>query len=69
MRRKGIAAALSVGALGILAPAALAERPGPGTQTCSPGQNNIGGGGGNSGPGDKQGAPLKAPDKFCPGSG
>jgi len=40
--------------------------PGPGSKQCSPGQNNVGGGPGNSGPGDKHGAPLKAP-KSCPG--
>lgn len=45
---------------------AHAEAPGPGTKQCSPGQNNVGGGPGNSGPGDQQGAPLKAPPA-CPG--
>jgi hypothetical protein len=52
-----------------LAPAgaANAEPPGPGAKHCSPGQNNTGGGPGGSGPGDKHGAPLKAP-KSCPGS-
>jgi hypothetical protein len=55
--------AMSVlGASGI----ASADPPGPGSKQCSPGQNNVGGGPGNSGPGDKHGAPLKAP-KSCPG--
>lgn len=45
---------------------ASADPPGPGDKQCSPGQNNTGGGPGNSGPGDQQGAPLKAP-KSCPG--
>lgn len=44
---------------------AAADPPGPGDKQCSPGQNNIGGGPGNSGPGDKHGAPLKI--KSCPG--
>lgn len=46
---------------------AAAEPPGPGDKQCSPGSNNVGGGPGNSGPGDKQGAPLKAP-RSCPGN-
>lgn len=48
-----------------VAPASAAP-PGPGSKQCSPGQNNVGGGPGNSGPGDKAGAPLKAPPS-CPG--
>ena len=44
----------------------IAGPPGPGSKQCAPGQNNVGGGPGNSGPGDKHGAPLKAP-KSCPG--
>ena len=51
-------------ALGV-APA-FAAAPGPGDKQCSPGQNNVGGGPGASGPGDKAGAPLKAPPS-CPG--
>ena len=43
-----------------------ADPPGAGDKQCVPGQNNVGGGVGNSGPGDKQGAPLKAPPS-CPG--
>ena len=45
-----------------------AAPPGPGSKLCSPGQNNVGGGAGNSGPGDKAGAPLK-PSPHCPGNG
>jgi len=59
-----VAAALTL-VLGAAAPA-LAEPPGPGDKQCSPGQNNGGGGPGNSGPGDLLGAPLKAPPS-CPG--
>jgi hypothetical protein len=41
--------------------------PGPGSKQCSPGQNNVGGGPGNSGVGDLLGgAPLKPPPS-CPG--
>ena len=60
---------VTIGALGaatVAGPAAAAP-PGPGSKQCSPGQNNIGGGVGNSGPGDKAGAPLKL--KKCPGGG
>ena len=46
---------------------AAADPPGPGNKQCKPGQNNIGAGPGNSGPGDKGGAPLKI--KRCPGGG
>lgn len=60
-----MAAALTL-VLGAAAPA-LAEPPGPGDKQCSPGQNNGGGGPGNSGPGDLLGAPLKAPPS-CPGN-
>ena len=52
--------------LGAVAPA-LADPPGAGDKQCSPGQNNVGGGPGNSGPGDKAGAPLKPPPS-CPGN-
>ncbi len=45
---------------------AWADPPGPGDKQCVPGQNNVGGGPGASGPGDKQGAPLKPPPS-CPG--
>ncbi|MCA1833279.1 MAG: hypothetical protein ABR548_12180 [Actinomycetota bacterium] len=45
---------------------ATADPPGPGSKQCTPGQNNVGGGPGNSGPGDKNGAPLKPPPG-CPG--
>jgi hypothetical protein len=65
-RAKKISAAIAlVGCLGVSTPA-WAAPPGPGDKQCSPGQNNVGGGPGNSGPGDKQGAPLKAPPS-CPG--
>ena len=47
--------------------ASNAGAPGPGADQCSPGQNNVGGGSGNSGTGDKAGAPLKAPPQ-CPGN-
>ena len=45
---------------------AWADPPGPGDKQCAPGQNNVGGGPGASGPGDQAGAPLKAPPS-CPG--
>jgi hypothetical protein len=65
---KRFIAAASIAAVSIVgvSSVALAEPPGPGSKQCSPGQNNVGGGPGNSGPGDKAGAPLKAP-KSCPG--
>lgn len=51
----------------VTAPIASAEPPGPGSKICKPGQTNVGGGSGNSGPGDKPGgAPLK-PAPSCPG--
>jgi hypothetical protein len=63
----GLAALALSGALGVsMAGSAAAEPPGPGSHQCSPGQSNVGGGPGNSGPGDKAGAPLKAPPS-CPG--
>ena len=52
----------------IAGPLAHGAPPGPGSKQCTPGQNNVGGGPGNSGPGDKHGAPLKPP-KSCPGNG
>jgi hypothetical protein len=55
----------ALAAMGIATPA-FADPPGPGDKQCAPGQNNVGGGPGNSGPGDQQGAPLKAPPS-CPG--
>ena len=63
--RKLVAVTALAAALGIAAPAA-GNTPGPGSKQCVPGQNNVGGGPGNSGPGDKQGAPLKPPPS-CPG--
>jgi Spy/CpxP family protein refolding chaperone len=57
-----LALGMSVAATG----PASADPPGPGDKQCSPGKNNVGGGPGKSGPGDKHGAPLKAP-KSCPG--
>jgi len=59
--------ALVAGVLALAAAAPVyADPPGPGDKQCAPGQNNVGGGPGNSGPGDQQGAPLKAPPS-CPG--
>jgi len=46
---------------------AYGDPPGPGDKQCVPGQNNVGGGPGNSGNGDQNGAPLKAPPS-CPGN-
>ena len=48
------------------APTAYADPPGPGDRQCVPGGNNVGGGPGNSGNGDQNGAPLKPPPS-CPG--
>jgi len=45
---------------------ASADPAGAGDKQCVPGQNNVRGGPGASGPGDQQGAPLKAPPS-CPG--
>ena len=59
-------AAAAVGAALSLAGAPVLAAPGAGDKQCSPGKNNVGGGGGNSGPGDKAGAPLKPPPS-CPG--
>lgn len=59
-----VVAGLLTGALIAAGPAQAV--PGPGSKLCTPGQNNVGGGPGNSGPGDKQGAPLK-PSPHCPG--
>jgi len=52
----------------VAGPLGHASPPGPGSKQCTPGQNNVGGGPGNSGTGDHHGAPLKAP-KSCPGNG
>ena len=60
----GVAA--SAMTIGLAVPASADPPPGPGDKQCVPGQNNVGGGVGNSGPGDKKGAPLKAPPS-CPG--
>lgn len=59
---------MAVATLSIVGPASLAGAapPGPGSKQCTPGQNNVGGGPGHSGPGDKHGAPLKPPPS-CPG--
>jgi hypothetical protein len=66
-QRKARSALAVVLAGGLLAAVpAQAAPPGPGDKQCSPGQNNVGGGPGASGPGDKNGAPLKAPPS-CPG--
>ena len=63
----GVAAlSLAAGTVGF-GGTAYADPPGPGDKQCAPGQNNVGGGPGNSGPGDKHGAPLKAPPS-CPGN-
>jgi hypothetical protein len=69
MRRvkASLAAVALTASMGIISSGpASADPPGAGDKQCSPGQNNVGGGTGNSGPGDKQGAPLKAP-RSCPG--
>ena len=65
--RKLASVLLVTGALLAPATAAVAAPPGPGDRQCTPGQNNIGGGPGASGPGDQRGAPLKTPT--CPGGG
>jgi len=66
--KKLVAVIGSVAVLGLAAaPVASGAAPGPGDKQCVPGQNNVGGGVGSSGPGDQQGAPLKAPPS-CPGS-
>jgi hypothetical protein len=69
MRLRKLMVAIGIGAMaaaGVAGPA-FADPPGPGDKQCVPGQNNVGGGPGNSGPGDKQGAPLKPPPS-CPGN-
>jgi len=63
--RKLLALLAALAAMAIAAPA-LADPPGPGDKQCVPGQNNVGGGPGNSGNGDQHGAPLKPPPS-CPG--
>lgn len=68
VRRMSVVIASGALAAAMTAPVgvAVAAPPGPGDKQCSPGQNNVGGGPGGSGPGDKHGAPLKAPNS-CPG--
>lgn len=67
MRRMVVATAVAVLSISGMSGAAFADAPGAGDKQCSPGQNNVGGGPGNSGPGDQNGAPLKAPPS-CPGA-
>jgi hypothetical protein len=67
-RRVAAAGALTLALMGGFTQTAFADPPGPGDKQCVPGQNNVGGGAGNSGPGDQRGAPLKAPPS-CPGGG
>jgi len=68
LRRIGLLALAAMLALGMLlaTSGAFANPPGPGSKQCTPGQNNVGGGPGNSGIGDHHGAPLKPPPS-CPG--
>ena len=65
MKKFAVVAALAVA---VSVPAsASAEPPDAGSKICTPGKTNVGGGGGNSGPGDNPGgAPLK-PAPSCPG--
>ena len=65
--KKVLALAAAFAAMAVAGPSAFADPPGPGDQQCVPGQNNVGGGPGNSGPGDQNGAPLKPPPS-CPGN-
>ena len=62
-----MATLLLAGSLGLSAAPAFAGPPGAGDKQCVPGQNNVGGGVGNSGSGDQAGAPLKPPPS-CPGN-
>jgi hypothetical protein len=64
--KKLLAVLAALVTLAVAGPAA-ADPPGPGDKQCVPGQNNVGGGPGNSGTGDQHGAPLKAPPS-CPGN-
>jgi hypothetical protein len=64
--KKMLAVLAALVALGVTGAPALGDPPGPGDKQCVPGQNNVGGGPGNSGTGDQNGAPLKAPPS-CPG--
>jgi hypothetical protein len=66
MRLRSVVTAVVAASVLATAAPVWAGPPGPGSKQCSPGQNNVGGGPGNSGPGDKQGAPLKPPPS-CPG--
>lgn len=66
MRLRGVVTACVAATVLAASAPAFAAPPGPGSKQCSPGQNNVGGGPGNSGPGDKKGAPLKPPPS-CPG--
>ena len=65
--RKVFAVAAALIVMAVAGPPAFADPPGPGDKQCAPGQNNVGGGPGNSGNGDKHGAPLKPPPS-CPGN-
>jgi hypothetical protein len=65
--KKLLAVAAALVAMAFAGPPAFADPPGPGDKQCSPGQNNVGGGPGNSGNGDQNGAPLKPPPS-CPGN-
>ena len=62
-----LAAMFGAAVMPVVAALASADPPGPGDKQCVPGQNNVGGGPGNSGNGDKHGAPLTAPSS-CPGN-
>ena len=64
--RKIAAIVAALAAMALAGPAS-ADPPGPGDKQCVPGQNNVGGGPGNSGNGDQHGAPLKPPPS-CPGN-
>jgi hypothetical protein len=64
--KKLLAVLAAIVSLAVAGPA-FGDPPGPGDKQCVPGQNNVGGGPGNSGNGDQNGAPLKAPPS-CPGN-
>lgn len=66
MRLRSVVTAVVAASVLATAAPVWAAPPGPGSKQCSPGQNNVGGGPGNSGRGDKKGAPLKPPPS-CPG--
>ena len=65
--RKSLVVAAAIAAMAFAGTPAFADPPGAGDKQCAPGQNNVGGGPGNSGNGDQHGAPLKAPPS-CPGN-